>query len=415
MLRSNRRIFMHLVGMFSFVCVIVTAFESSALADLFHFRDGRVIHGTVTSYDKVKIDEKLIETWVVELEPGLLIKVYETELKHNGHEVLSQERANFEKAAAAAPATLESLQQQVEYCNRNGMTDIANAIHEYRVDLSPNASELRTAAGYEQDTDGVWRKKHELRVLEYGMVLDGRRWKYPEEIAIERATEERQAKIVEATKDLTRWHATLTNRYTKQGSRRYQDAVTGLSQINNPLATGKLAELLGKKDTPVWLKLKYVELLTRFDNALAANALANSAIVDANDQVRNACLGALRRNGKQYVAGTLLGHLNGSDNLLLNRAADAIAELQIDGAIRPLIEKLITTGVISIGSGGTNASINGSFSTGQSKKTVPIENASVLSALTTLTGQSFGYDKASWIQWFASVNAPPVQDLRRDY
>ncbi len=396
----------------------VCFFPAAAAADLFTFKDGRVISGRVIGAPtQTVVDGVSTETWAVEVDEGIVIKVLKKDLAPRGHEPLSEPRETFEKNAAKMPDTLEALQTLIEFCSKNGMQDVSAALCEFRVDLAPDDSAIRHAANYKQDANGVWRREEEIYILQRGMVQQrGGRWRYPEAIAIEQAEEARKQELADATKDIVRWHRTVTSRYAKASSKQYQEAMRGLQQVDNPLATGVLSEFLADTDVPVPLRLMYVQLLGRLRNPGSAGALANAAVVDPDSQVRNACMDELQVYGANFATDLLIKYLGNGDNAFVNRAADTIAQLNSDGAVLPLINALVTSHTVVPNVSDLNVSGSGGLSRGGNKPiTLKLENPSVRAALTHLTGMSFGYDRDQWMNWYASVNGPPALDLRRDW
>jgi hypothetical protein len=123
-------------------------------------------------------------------------------------------------------------------------------------------------------------------------------------------------------------------------------------------------------------------------------------------------------------------------NMIVNRAGAALGELGNDSVVPPLIDALVTRHSYTIlvpdpGTGGYRAdggmadptqrvlppNIAGQLATGQlpygvqvisptgpRMKEVPVErdeeNPDVLTALTLLTGENFGFDEPAWRNWF---------------
>ncbi|GAB5402129.1 MAG: hypothetical protein Aurels2KO_03600 [Aureliella sp.] len=397
------------------LCIFVFGSTSAAVGDIFKFKDGRVLFGTLEKTSTAEVDGAEVQILTIQIDSGVYIQILKSELTTTGHEPLSEPRKAYASMAAAAPRTLEAQVALAEKASSREflLLDVVKAIREYCVDLAPNDSTVRSVAGYKLDNNGRWQTTKFIMAERRGMVRDGTRWVYPEELVIQQAKEERVRKIADATRDLRRWHATVTNRYTKTDSRRYQEAVQGLRNIQDPLTTEAIAKYLEDTELAEPLRLLYVDLLRRFRTPTAASALAQSVMKDPSDQVRNACLDALREYGRPIALATFVGYLGSPNNPDINRAAYAIAQIDGKVAVLPLIKALVTQHKVVQGGPGMNVG-NGGLAMGQKETTENFENDEVLGALTTLTGRTFGFDKAVWLQWFAQTHAAPAGDLRRD-
>lgn len=397
-----------------FLCLIATA--TAAQADLFKYKDGRIVYGKVVGTpSKETVDNIQTDVWNVEVDEGVLVRIRATELITGGHEALSDQRNEFLKHAQATALDFDSQSKLIQFCNSHGLSDLTHAIRMFCVDLDPDHHSNRVAAGFDTDSEGRYRKLDDMMIMDRGMVkLGARKFRYPEEIALLKSREADNDTIAAVTKDIYRAHRTVG--IARPGTRQYQDAILRLQQINDPLATGVVAKFLEEDDLPDPLKLLYVQTLIRFQNPAAAVALARAAMLDANAQIRNACLSGLTQYGGDIAIGVFASYLTSSSNVLVNRAADGLAQLNARGTVLQLIPALVTEHEVMPGSNGMNASpTSGAFSAGEKKAVkAPIRNPSVRGALTQFTGQSLGYDANAWMAWYASVYGPPVSDLRRD-
>lgn len=388
---------------------------STASADVFRYKDGRLISGKVIDESKQTVDGVQQIVWAVEIQPGVLIQVLDSELAYNGREPLSDARQQYASNVVGMEETAENHLQVAGWCSKHGLNDLAQA-HFLRVlDLEPDNRRARIATGYIEDANGRWVKQDQVMGEVRGKVQWQGRWRFPESVKIEREKEAAKQRLAEATRDLARWHLAAKS---AQGTR-YNEAINGLQQIDNPLAIGTIADYLldTRKPTPDPLKLLYVRVLARFNEPAAAAALAQASVVDPSHQIRIACLDALARYGREVAIPIYVGYLQHKNNLWINNAADGIGKLQGETAIFPLIHALVTKHSQTVGSDATNASpTSGQFSMG-SKKTVnvSVKNQSVLGTLAQLSGQNFGFDHERWLAWYASRFAASAIDLRRDY
>lgn len=397
-----------------FVLVSCIAASTSAVADTFRYKDGRVITGTVRNESSVKSGEDQVKAYVVEIEPGVMVQVLQNELEYNGHERLSEPRQAYVSNVGNMEQTVEQHFLAAGECLKHGLTDLAQAHYRRVLDLDPDNNRARDAAGYDKDRNGRWVKKDVVMGDRRGKVLYKGRWRFPESVAIEQSKEEAKQKLAEATKDLIRWH-----RAALAGTgRRYEEAIQGLQTINDPLTASTIADFLldTRKPAPLNLRLLYVRLLAKFQTYDAARGLAQASMLDPQSQVRNACFDALSNFGREVAIPLYISYLASDSNQLVNIAADGLGQLRADSAVLPLINALTTTHSTTVGSDATNASpTSGSFSVG-GKKTiqVPVQNQSVLGTLAQLTGEHYGFDQERWMAWYARTYAPPAGSLKRD-
>lgn len=396
----------------SIFCMAIGA--AGARADLYKFKDGRVLYGKPVSDPKQEEINGQTETiHSVEIAGGVYIQILASELESNGHEPLSKARANYEKIAKQAPATLEAQQKLAELCASRSFSlrDLNDAHREYCVDLAPDDETVRRLADYMRDSKGRWRKKDEVFIEERGMVRDGRRFTFPEDLADMRRMEEEKKRVAEVTSQVKKWHSQLVSRYPQQ--RKLQDAIQGINTINDPLATQTLVEYLEDKKLTVDLRMMYARALARLQNPGAAVALARAAIEDPSQQVRNACMDAVSSFGRIVGIQVFSSYLSNGNNEIVNRAGAGLGTLGADEAVLQMIDALTTTHTAVMGGEGMNVGTGG-LSMGKTETKVTLENPDVRASLEQITGQTFGYDKVAWLVWFAAKYAPPVPDLRRD-
>ncbi len=384
--------------------------DGSAQADVFHYKDGRVLSGKVISSKG--------EDFTVEIAPGCYVKILAAELERNGHEPLSEPEAKYAATVVDLPDTVEQHLRLASQCKEKGMLDLEEAHYRRVLDLEPENKVALARLDYQPDRNKRWVKKEEIYGEDRGKVFYKGRWRFPESVALEQLEEQANEKIAPLKKDLSRWHSLASfGRTTPQKIK--NDAIEKIQQIQDPLAVGILAEYLldTRKPAPVPMRLLYARVISRFQNYGAAQALATASVVDPEVTVRNACLDGLRGFGRDVAVPTYIGYLGDPRNEIVNRAADGLAQFSPPEAVLPLINAVVTEHVVVSGGGNSmNVGNGGTFGIGGGAKseTVAFNNNSVLAALTQLTGQSFGYDENRWIAWYASVQAAPARDLRRD-
>lgn len=397
------------------MAVVVPVLALPARGDVFRYRDGRVISGTVVKSPETEtINQVPVKVWTVEVEKGVYIRVLESELTLHGFDPLSEVRAQYAAKVGEVEQNIETHTALAGECAKHGMPDLARAHFLRILDFDPLNGPARTATGYKLDENNRWVKKEIVMGENRGKVFYKGRWKFPEMLAIEQSKEEIKEKALAASRDLVRWHATAL---TSRGAR-LEEALRGISQINDPLTAGTLIDYLldTRRAAPPELKLMYIEVLSRFENPAVAQALARASMLDPSEAVRNACLSVLGNFGREIAIPIYVGYLSSKDINQINRAAYGLRQLQAEGIFFPLVDALTSRQLQEVGGAGINASpTSGTFGVGSSKPVeVQVQNQDVLNTLATMTGQNFGFDREAWIAWYASIHARPVGDLRRD-
>ena len=247
-----------------------------------------------------------------------------------------------------------------------------------------------------------------------GKVKDGAKYVYPEVLAIETARREADEKAGQWKAKLTRWHRDIAT-----GKSNSEKLLAELSQVNDPVAISTIGELLlkGKPAPNRNLKMAYIGVLAQFQSVDAVGILAEASVVDDDAAVREACFDMLNRFGKEVAIARYMAYLKNPNPLIVNRAGAGLQTLKAEKAIYPLIEAVVTLHKQVVQPKGDNYNNTGAMTFGGDKakvELVPSNNEWVLGALVDLTGKNFQYDKAAWIQWYASMYAAPVDDLRRD-
>lgn len=397
------------------VCLSALIAQPARLeADVFRFKDGRVIAGNAKALPEETINKRKVKVWAVEVEPGVFLRVLENELANNGYEPISEERQQYERNVAQSEQTVEAHWAVAGECAKHGLTDLARAHFLRILDLAPDYRPARVATGYKEDNNGRWVKKEVEMGENRGKVFVKGRWRFPEMLEVEEAREESKRLTGLAARDLNRWHNVVL---TGNGAR-VNDALQNLSQINDPLTIPTLIDFLldQRKPPPNALRMIYAKLLAQFQTPAAAGALARASIIDPDENVRNVCQDSLRSFGSEIAIPIYIGYLGNSNNALINRAAQLLGDLRAETAFWPLVDALVTKHIQPNKSAGINASpTSGSFSMGGGGPVeVEVPNRAVADTLSRLTGQSFGFDRSAWIAWYASLNAPPARDVRRD-
>ncbi len=328
--------------------------------------------------------------------------------------VKSESLQRYEAELPKVPDTIEGHWEMAERCRKAKLTPQREAHLRRVLDLSPDHTNARHALGYSQ-VNGEWIKPEEW-LTRQGFVRHKGAWKLSQEIELDAAQERRELEEKEWRKRLKRWRSSIT-----RGRNDSADALAQLRATDSGYAITALAEMLNEKDETKSLKLVYIEILGRFNNSNAAAALLERVMTDPDLEVRERCLTALQKNGRQQALAMLTRTLKDKDNRIVNQAAWALGRLEDPAAIPALIEAVVTTHKYKMGApGGINAGMGsngGGLTMGGRPKVIErqMQNRQVLAALTFLTpdGVNFAYNQQAWRDWLGQLRSVPGVNLRR--
>ena len=386
---------------------------SDLRADEFKLKDGRTLIGQLVAAPKG--DSK---QWTIQLSPGTYVRFDSEQLEFNGHLKPDERLEKYRQSLKNVEPTAESHAGLAGWCNSNGLKEQAEAHYRHALDFDPNFRTARFALGYREDASGRWVERDQLMSEGKGKVKVGGRYVYPEVYAFEERKKELEKKTGAWNPIVTRLQRDIV-----AGKANSQKSLEELLQISDPFAVPALGARLVDQKTPTKMQLLYVQLLAKFEIPEAVGSLVQAALVDSDIQVRDACLDALSRYGRDYavmsyisVLRTLAAKPQGSAASVdqVNRAAMGLNALRADNAVLPLIEALVTEYKMTRKQQ-DNYNPNAFSMGGKAETTIEkSQNQEVLGALVKITGQNFGFDEPKWMRWYASVYAAPMGDLRRD-
>lgn len=384
------------------------AFPLSKLrGDVFELKDGRKISGDATEYDQGK-------AYLVRIDDGVQVVLPKNEIKRHDRNLPSFKE--YAEKAANLPQTVEAHVEMAAWCAKNGLVHHEKAHYERILDFEPNHEVARAALGYKRDKTNQWARVFDVMTEEQGKVKVGAKYRFPELVELEKAAHDFEVASKTRRKEIRRWHQEALSPGPRMAESRNK-----LHQISDELAIPALSELLLSKNTndnP--LKGDYVQLLRRFQNRSAAQALIESSMHDNDANVREACYDALKEYGKSIAVAAYKAYLRNDNPEVINRAAEGLAVMNDPTSILPLIDALESSHNRQINPGpGMNVGTsngNGGLSMGGKAKNVVLksQNQRVLGTLSQLTGVNFQYDKKEWLMWYARQHGAPVNDLRRD-
>jgi hypothetical protein len=405
-------------------CLLASLLSGNLMADEFRLRDGRILVGNIISSKKIQRTDPIKNVSVqdfeitVEIAGGVQCVVLKSDIQENGYrkdaevEVkLDSKKMSYDEIAKTMEQTAEA---HYELARRlfGDYKELSKAHFQRALEFDPDHAESRSALHYKISESGRWERVED-RMLRQGKVeVKPFQFDYPELIA----NKEQKAEYDRRKGAINAEIAKLTG--PKGGQ-----ALANLENQNDPLVAELVAAKLTKEyeKMPELLKRTLMELLAKYSTGEAIRALTIVALYDPTPAFRNLAIDLISKNGRTLAVYLLIDMLKSlspikSEPRKINAIAYVLGKLDAKEAILPLADKLVTKIEVQTSSGGTNASTDGTFSTGGPTKMVQdVQNADVQGALSQITGQGrLGYDRTAWLRWYASINDPPVDDLRRD-
>jgi len=316
--------------------------------------------------------------------------------------------------------TVESQWNMAEWCKEVGLVEQRKRHLAAVIALDPNHAEARRALGYQRFGSRWLTQDEHMQSLGYARYKGA--WRLKQEIEIDSRKSQQELAIKKLRKDIRLWFEQVAI-----GGRLADFASRNLTAIDQPEAAPALAEVLADTQQPRSLRMRALEMLSKLPPGLASATLVRIAMNDADENLRDACLDELKRQGSQYVLSDFLLELKSKDNSRVNRAAECLERLGNKDATLPLINALVTEHKYVQQQGGPPGSMSTTFSPnggpgggmamGSKAKIVTerVKNPSVRSALMTLhpTATNNQYDIPAWRDWYSKAQTTSTIDLRR--
>ena len=376
-------------------------------------------NGSVVTAQWLNADDKAATIWKLRQSNGVELEIPRGTVKSVLAPIpaITPYLKNIEKV----DDTVESHRKIVDWCVKQGLILVADAHRDRVIELDPTDKSAWSALGYTETSNGwirkdtYWKRK--------GMQSKGGRWRFPQDIAFDERelaakgyVSELNRKIDQAIRDL------------KTDSKRASVARQYLQDLNDPMALPKLRELMvdDRKNQDPEFRLAILEMIARMRSSGSVIAIVDAALFDPNELVVANCIEQLSQWGTELAISKFMQRLSnqspGNDSpAVINRAARALSVLGDERCIPKLIDCLVTRHFVTPppqpGTQATQTSDgSANFATGGNKKVErKLQNADVLAALQTLTGESsIQYDRVQWLNWYAVNYAPSRSDVYRD-
>jgi hypothetical protein len=336
----------------------------------------------------------------------------------------------YETRRRALDDTVEAHWDLAEWCRQKSLAK-ERETHLLRVtELDPEHTQAHRALGHIRHK-GKWASRDEV-MTGRGFVKYKGKYVLPQELEMILKEE----RVSDAERAWFRRVRTLHTWLDGDHAERQSEALAALRSIKEPDAVSALSRSF-KAVPNEPQRLLYVEILSHIEGERPLQPLILQSLWDESQDVRKAAIRGVRHKDVDKALPAYLRGLKNGLNLIVNRAGAALGELGNQTVVPNLIDALVTRHsytilvpdpATSFRTDGTMAGpgqpvlppeIELMLAAGQlpygvqvqqfsaappRMKEVPIEkdeeNPSVLDALTTLTGEDFGYDEPAWRRWF---------------
>lgn len=332
-------------------------------------------------------------------------------------EILTQRPAEteYQRIRFRYADTVEGQWALAEWCREHELTRERQQHLRRIVELEPDHEKARRGLGHSR-INGQWTTQEEF-MRKQGMEYYKGQWVTPQEKQIM----EEKRKLTQAEKDwkqrLNRWRLALAGPKAPA-------ARESILAMQDPSAVTPLGEALNDDPRPEARRI-YAEALAGIGNQQAKGFLAVAAVKDPHPEVRTTCLDWLKKAKSPETVAYFVAKLGSPDNVLVNRAGEALKEMGDKSAIGPLIDHLVTVHKVKIVTGnpgqmsmsfGSNGGGGMSMNQGPRIEKYTKQNRDVLDALEALTGVNFSFNVPQWQAWYTAQKnrAAPTLDARRD-
>jgi hypothetical protein len=408
--------------LFSVVFPIVRA----ARADIISLRNGGEIRGELLDDAKSKARGEPV---TIRTLTGATVAIIRSDVDAVVRRRLIVEE--YETRRRALDDTTEAHWDLAEWCRQKSLPK-ERETHLLRVvELDPEHTQAHRALGHIHNK-GKWASRDEV-MTSRGFVKYKGKYVLPQELEMILKEE----RVTDSEKSWFRRVKTLHTWLDSDHPERQSEALAALRSIKEPDAVSALARTF-KAVPNEPQRLLYVEILSHIDGERPLQPLILQSLWDESEDVRKAAIRSVRNKDIDKAMPAYLRGLKNGLNLIVNRAGAALGELGNQTAIPNLIDALVTRHTYTLlvpdtATGfGTNGTMTGpggqpvlppdvelmlaagqlpygvqvqQFSPAPPRmKEIPVEkdeeNPAVLDALTSLTGENFGYDEPAWRKWY---------------
>ncbi|KAA0137070.1 HEAT repeat domain-containing protein [Gimesia chilikensis] len=340
----------------------------------------------------------------------------------------------YESRAHQIKNTVEAHLELSEWCRENFLTTPRLQELEKVIELDPDHEQARAALGYTL-RDGEWMTRDQIMRKNGYVKYKGRYVSSAELELLEKNQADLEAERA-WSKKINLWVTWLTS----QNPQYQSEGLQNIQNINDPNAVAGLARNLGKHEN-LSLRSLLVTTLQQIPGHLPLRPLAELALTDPHQAIRDAALQALSARDASQAIVFFIEALKHKSNLIVQRAGAGLAAIGDREVVPELIDALTTSHTyrVRVPDATSTYSFNSNGSFGGSGVVLPPEieagllagrypngvivlpsqqpkvrmrtvsvkhvhqNSAVLDALQKLTEQNFGYNQRLWRLWWSSV------------
>lgn len=374
--------------------------------DIVELKDGGVIYGKVLNPQGGLMVQ-------IEAEDGTLIEV---------DRKLARIRISLERDKKYAQEVLQrsdSIQDHravVDKCSNEQMINIANAHRERIVELDPaDRATWEALRYYPDEATGKWLRREVVWYRRGKIKGEKGQWYTWQEKALIDFDE--KTKLLK--RDAEREFDGKLKSFFNGVPRLKAEAEAYLAAVNNPLLLGRIVKLIREGD-PAEKQLGW-QLIKQLPIQSAAPALISIAMEETDMGLVAEALDMLQSGDQNVQEAALAAFAARLGNpSTRDRAAYCMSPFVDKRYISILINHLLSEQVVRPAGnpGGLNAGVgNGNIGLGGGSTPAQkrlVQHKEVLTTLSGLTGENFGYNTDQWRAWFAQKFAVSNLDLRRD-
>ena len=390
----------------AFLVAIALGWKSVAVADIIELRDGGVLVGKV-------LNPTGGQTVRIETDDGSVVEV---DRKLARIRISMDRELGYVDKVTPRTDSLEDHRAVVEECMKEGLQSLANAHRERIVELDPNDRQSWIHLKYYKDeASGKWMR-NEVVMYRRGKIKGEKgRWYTWQEKALMDLEQKYTELRVAAEKELQQ-----RLRGLEGNAKQKSEAQTYFQNLNDPLVISKLLKLF--REDRSGDRGFYMRLLEQMPPRAVAPAMISIAMEDQDAAFRDEALDFLE-SSDDFVHEMALASFAGKlqNKKVRDRAAYCMARFADERFISMLIGSLLSTDLVvpSGPPGALNAGVGRDGGVGFNAGAPPPQermnqHKQVLTTLSQLTGQNFGFDVQAWQYWFAKNYAIENLDLRRD-
>lgn len=393
---------------FALFLTVTLAFSNKSTADTFELIDGGSFAGKL-------LNDPKSEVWRIETTDGIEIELPSNKFSKSTRIVGDSEK-RYTKSISTKDDSIVAHREAAEECKANNQKLLADAHYERLVELDPEDRTSWAALGYRQDKYGRWLHGNRIQ-QSLGLVekYEKRGWTTPQARAIVEVEHKQKLAKSDLNKKIERMLKNVNS--PKLGA----EASNFLNTLNDPLAIELIVSKLKTELEQGRNGAFSMQMLEQMPGTSASASLIDLAMNSTNQTIVDRSIELLMRTeqSQELAIIAFLNALGAKDVKTKDRAGSNLNGIADTRCIYQLINTLHSLVIRTQQMGGTNTvrSDGGVSSSTPSVVTTKHQynHETVLSTLSQLTDENFGFDKQRWRQWYAEKFADTNLNLRRDW